>query len=656
MNAKEIEKINNDPIKYSKTTSIENLEKIIRRLSYLYYNTSKSPISDEIFDILKEALEKRNPNSSVLKEIGSPISKEKIKLPFQMGSLDKIKPEMNTLNNWVKKYVGPYEISDKLDGISAMLYKKDGVFTLYSRGDGKFGQNITHLIGYIINDTVKLNDIPEGTAVRGELIMSKKNFDNALKIAPNLKNARNTVSGIVNSKTLDTALAELVSFVTYNVINPRYKQSRQYKYLMDWGFNVVNHKRLDNINQDILSKYLEERRKASEYDIDGIVVMDDSDIHSMVNMNPEYGFAFKTIYTDQFTETVVIKVEWNVSMDGYLKPKIKVKPVELVGVTIQCATAHNAKFIFDNKIGSGAVVKLVRSGDVIPKIMEVIKPSTSGLPEMPSIPYKWNETNVDIIVKDILGAQKDNISVKRIVFFFKTLDIKFIDEGIVTKLVDAGYNDVIGIIGADEKDIVKIIGEKLTSKIFKNIIDGITNTQLHKLMAASHLFGRGLGEKKLKIVTDKYPNVMNEKWNNDELHLKINSLEGFQDKTTDKFVEGLNEFKKFFEKLSEVIEIDYLKAPVAVTTQGKLFEGKNIVMTGFRDKEMKEYIENQAGQVKESVSGHTTFVIVSTTIDSESTKLKKAKELNIPIMSDVEFRNKYMLTKKDKKNNIKISK
>lgn len=639
MSTSEIKKILKDPVDYAQNIPIEVLEKTIRKLSYLYYNTPKSPVTDEVFDILKDTLEKRKPDSSVLKEIGAPISKDKIKLPYPMGSLDKIKPEMNTLNGWIKKYIGPYEISDKLDGVSALLYKNKNVFKMYSRGDGKYGQDITHLMGYVLHENIKFDDIPNKTAIRGELIMSKNNF---AKISATLKNARNTVSGVVNSKTLDTNLAEMVDFVTYNVVYPRYKQSLQYKYLNDWNFKVVPHKTLDKISYDILTKQLEDRRKNSEYDVDGIVVMDDSAIHDVANANPEYGFAFKTIYDDQHTESIVLDVEWNVSMDGYLKPKIKVKPVELVGVTIQYATAHNAKFIFDNNVGPGAVVKLIRSGDVIPKIMEVIKPSSSGKPQMPDIPYKWNDTNVDIIVKDIHGAQKDSIAIKRIVFFFKQLDIKFIDEGIVSKLVDAQLDDVIKIIGADKEDIKSIIGEKLTTKIFKSITTQLSNTELCKLMAASHLFGRGMGERKLRVVTDNYPNIMNEPWNKNDLAKYIGKLEGFQDITTSKFVEGFEEFKKFFDKLNKVIDIKYLKKPVEKKNIGDKFEGKTIVMTGFRDKKMKEYIEEQGGSVKDNVSKNTTLLIVSTQIDDESSKLKKAKELGIKIMSDAEFRKKYM--------------
>lgn len=639
----DIEKIKKDPKKYASNTPINILENILRKLSYLYYNTDECPVTDKNFDTMKEILEQRDPDNSFLKQIGSPVSKDKVKLPYPMGSLDKIKPEMNNLDSWKKKFRGPYELSDKLDGVSALLHKKNGVIKLYTRGDGTYGQDITHLIGYVIHEDVHFNDIPDGVAVRGELIMTRKNFEQAQKISNKLKNARNTVSGVVNSKTLDLNIVNLVDLVLYNVIFPRYKQSSQYKYLDDWGFHVVPHRTEKDVSYEMLEKYLIERRQDSIYDIDGIVVMDNSKSHEIIAGNPDYGFAFKTILKDQCAEATVIKVKWNISMDGYLKPKIKIDPIDLVGVTIQYATAHNAKFIFDNVIGPGAVVKLIRSGDVIPKIMKVIKPATSGKPQMPTVPYKWNDTEVDIIAKDIYGAQQDTVTVKKIVFFFKTLDIKYIDEGIVSKLVDAKYDNVIKIIGADEKKITQLIGEKLTEKIYKSILDALANTQLYLLMSASHLFGRGLGSKKIKIVTDTYPNIMNENWDVDVMYEKVSKLEGFQEITTTKFVKGFEKFQKFFKDLNKVVDIEYLKKPnIKKKPLNEKFKDQIFVMTGFRDKEMKDYIESCGGSVKESVSKNTTMVIVAVSTGEESSKIKKAKELGVKIITNDEFTKKYM--------------
>lgn len=623
-----------DPLKYAKEISSTKLESYLRKLSILYYNTTNSPISDKIFDELKDILEEEDPTNSFLDEIGAPITRNKVKLPYPMGSLDKFKPtKENEFNRWIKTYHGPYELSDKLDGISALLHKTDDTIKLYSRGDGIIGQDISHLLKYIKIDTSLM---PNTTAIRGELIMSKINFQ---KIEDKMKNARNAVAGIVNSKIIDTKMAKMVEFITYNIVYPRFLQEEQYKYLKEWGFDVVNHKEEQEITIDNLIDYFSKRRSKSQYEIDGIVVMDNNMVYDVVEGNPKYGFAFKSIMKDQYTIATVVDVEWSISRHNYIKPRIKIEPINLVGVTITYATAHNAKFIYDNKIGIGSKIKIIRSGDVIPKIMEVISPAMDGKPKMPDIPYKWTDTDVDIIVKNETDASKIISTTKQLVNTMKTLDVKYIDEKLMKKLVDSGYNTFVKILKADRDDITEILGKKMTDKIYDSIEGALKNTQLHILMAASNYFGRGMGVRKLHIVTKKYPNIMIDKWNNTKLFDKINSLDGFQEKTTQKFVFGLTKFKKFFDRVNEYIDIEYLREPDEEV--GDTFTGQKIVLTGFRSGEIIEFIEKNSGEVSSSVSKNTTLVICADKADNSS-KLLKAKELNIPIITKSKFIEKYI--------------
>lgn len=624
-----------DPLKYVKEITSAKLETYLRKLSALYYNTTNSPVSDKIFDELKDILEEEDPSNPFLDEIGAPITRNKVKLPYPMGSLDKFKPtKENEFSKWMKTYHGPYELSDKLDGISALLHKKDDTIKLYSRGDGIVGQDISHLVKYLGLDT---DIMPNNTAIRGELIMSKNNFK---KIEDKMKNARNAVAGVVNSKTTDTKMAKMVEFVTYNIVYPRFLQEEQYEYLEEWGFDVVYHKEVQNISIDELVDYFGERRAKSKYEIDGIVVMDNNMVYDVVEGNPKYGFAFKSIMKDQYTIATVVDVEWAISRHNYIKPRVKIDPINLVGVTITYATAHNAKFIYDNKIGVGSKIKIIRSGDVIPKIMEVISPATDGKPKMPDIPYKWTDTEVDIMVKDETGESKVISTTKQLVNTMKTLDVKYIDEGLMKKIVEGGYNTFIKILKADRDDIIEIIGSKMTEKIYDGIEGALKNTQLHVLMAASNYFGRGMGVRKLHIVTKKYPNIMIEDWNDKKLFDKINSLEGFQEKTTQKFVSGLSKFKKFFDRVNEYVDIEYLREPEEEEI-GDKFSGQKIVLTGFRSAEIIEFIEKNSGEVSSSVSKNTTLVICADEAD-DSSKLLKAKELNIPIITKSKFMAKYM--------------
>jgi len=626
-----------EPIKYANKISTKDLEKFLRKLSELYYN-KESPITDKEFDELKDILEEKESDNPFLTEIGAPVEHSKVKLPYPMGSLNKVKPDSNELDKWIKKYSGPYELSDKMDGISALLYKEnkgiDGM-KLYTRGDGIFGQDITHLLKYIKIGT----KIPKGVAIRGELIMSKKNF---AKIANKMKNARNAVAGVVNSKTVDTKMAGMVDFITYNVIYPNFLQNEQYEYLEKWGCNVVPHKEVNKITLESLYEYFNERRNENDYEIDGIVVMDNEDIYKTEDGNPKYGFAFKAIMKDQYTIATVVDVEWSESRYKYIKPRVKIEPIQLVGVTITYATAHNAKFIYDNKIGVGSKIKIIRSGDVIPKIMEVISPAKNGKPKMPDVPYEWNETEVDIIAT---GDDDENntTKIKQLVNTMKTLGVKYIDEGIMKKFVDNEYDSFVKILKADRTDIVEIIGDKMTEKIYNNIEKSLKNTELHILMSASNYFGRGVGSRKIHVITKAYPNIMKEKWDRDQMYENIVKLEGFQDKTTEKFVDGFEKFKKFFERVNKIIDINYLTEikPEVVSKKKTNFGYKKVVITGFRNKDIQKFIEDNDGTVTGAVSKNTELVI--TVDDAEETaKLKEAKKIGIPIMTKTEFIKKFM--------------
>ncbi|ARF08903.1 NAD-dependent DNA ligase [Catovirus CTV1] len=637
-----IEKLKKNPQKYSESLDITKLEKLLRHLSDAYYNTGTALVDDDIFDIAKEVLEKRNPENKFLKEVGAPVTKKKIKLPYPMGSLDKIKPDTAELEKWVKKYKGPYVLSDKLDGISAQLYKNDkGEFELYSRGNGIEGQDITHLIKLIMNKKIKMSDIPKGTSIRGEIIISKDNFKS---IENTMANARNAAAGLVNSKTVDKNIAKITEFVTYSIIHPSYKQTEQMDLLKKWDFNVVEYKIEKQLTKEMLGEYLLKRRKESKYEVDGIVVVDSSKEYKVEEGNPDYAFAFKAILKDQVAKAKVVDVLWSASKDGLIKPTIQIEPVKLVGTTITYATAFNAKYVVDNKLGPGAIIKLVRSGDVIPHILEVLEPAKE--PKLPDVPYKWSESGVDIMVKDLFGAFGDTIKIKRIVHFFKTLDVKFISEGLVKKLVENGYDSIEKILSADKSKLQDIdgMGDKMVEKIYDSIEKQLHNTNLQTLMAATNIFGGGLGVKKLKLIIDKYPNIMNEKWSKNEMFEKINSTEGFSDITTSKFIDNLDKFKKYFEKIDNIMDLSNLKKKVSnvpkKTTDGK-FKDQVIVFTGFRNKEWEKIIEENGGKISNTVSGKTTLVVHS--IDSiTSSKIQKASKLNIKTMSTEEFEKTYL--------------
>lgn len=635
-----------DPIKYANKISIKQLESLLRQLSNYYYNTNEELVSDVVFDDMLGVLEERDPGNKFFKEVGAPITKNAVLLPYSMPSLDKIKPTSDKLERWLNKFKGPYMTSDKLDGVSGMVYKSKDRLILYTRGDGVKGQDISHLIKHVIPNYKKiLSNMPDKAAARGELIISKSDFKKHLKC--NYKNVRNAVAGLVNStKDYPIEVAKFTRFVAYAVVHPRLKQSDQFNKLSEWGYLTVNHKIDKKLTLDTLSKRLIDRRDNGEYDVDGIVVGDNSTVYAEDNIsNPDHAFAFKMVLKDQVATATIIDVVWSPSMHGYLKPKIKIKPIDLGGVTITSATAFHAKFVKENNLGPGSVIKLVRSGDVIPHILEVLKPSTSGKPKMPSVEYKWDATGTNIIVKDIHGAASDSIMVKRITQFFKVLDVKYISEGIVAILVDNGYNTILKVLkvihdNPDKLSELDRIGNKLVVKIKANLDAAMNTVTLAQLIASSTIMGPGLSVKRIQVIIDAYPNIMNETWDKATMIEKISSLEGFHTKTATLFTSNFDKFKVFFDKVNKIYKIDRLKkgtTPKATAKKG-MFLGQSILFTGFRDKDLKKLIEDEGGEVVERVSKTTTLVVYANT---EGSKYKKAQALSIKTMPKDEFIKKY---------------
>ena len=158
------------------------------------------------------------------------------------------------------------------------------------------------------------------------------------------------------------------------------------------NFKCVQNKTVKKIDEEFLSSYFKEKKSNNVYDIDGIIITNDLQYKRNDSGNPKYSFAFKELIEDQIVETVVTDVEWNLSKDGLIKPRVHVKPIVIAGITIMHVTGHYAKNIVDNGIGKGAIVKMTRAGEVIPYILEVIK---KVIPSKPKIAHEWNSTKVD---------------------------------------------------------------------------------------------------------------------------------------------------------------------------------------------------------------------------------------------------------------------
>lgn len=634
-----------------------NIYELIKTFADIYYNNNdlnnNLSIDDNIFDLLVDELKKREPNHKYFNTIGAPIQNDKVKLPFPMFSLNKVKPD--NINNWINSHKGSYSLSDKLDGMSAMLYNNH----LYKRGQGLDGQDINYLLKHINIGKVDLNKIKD-IAIRGELIFSKNNFK-ILNKNNLFKNSRNAVSGVINQKNPDIKLCQYIDFVAYNVIHPIMKQEEQYNFLKDNGFNVVYNKQVNNLDVNELKLLTNDRKEKGDYEIDGIVIVDNPISFNIrknnledINRNPSYSVAFKFLNDDNVVEAEVEFVEWNISRYNYLKPKIKIKPIELMGSVINYATGHNAKFIIDNNIGKGSIIKITKSGEVIPKVIEIVKSTKADLP---NCNYKWNDTNVDLLAIDENNEKRIQIFLHEV----ETNKIKFLSEKSIEKLINLGIYNIVSLIGEDDL-LIKNFGKVAGPKIMNSLKSNLENTTIEQLMAGCGYFDRGLGVKKFKLIND---NINIGLWNNDNL-LKINGIGKENAKNAldnkDKFIKYYNNLKNKCNQFNiNLIDLvikninDVKKDNVDEKKEEKIKEEKQneiknplyhktVVMTGFRDKDIQNFIFKNNGFNRDNISQTTDILIVKEKSSkfTNSSKYIKALQYGITIMTKEEFENKFM--------------
>ena len=608
--------------------SESKLKEMIKVTDDAYFNQTPL-LTDNEYDIVKEYASNKY---SKLEKVGAPITgKNKVKLPFEMPSMDKIKPDSGALDSWKVKYKGPYVLSCKLDGVSG-LYTcgHKGKYKLYTRGDGLIGQDISHLI-----PTLRLPQIPVGTAVRGEFILPKKVFKE--KYSAEFANARNLVSGIINRKTTDEKAKDL-QFVTYEVIEPHLKPSDQIQLLEREHFQVVQHIFTESITNNSLSDLLVEWREKYDYEIDGVIVTNDS-IYLRTSGNPEYAFAFKMVLSDQVAEAKVVDVIWQASKNGFLKPRVRIEPISLGGVKIEYATGFNGKFIQDNKIGIGAVITMVRSGDVIPYIKSVTTPAEKA--HMPLVPYIWNKTNVDVILEN--PHEDAGVKEKNITMFFTTLEVDGLAKGNVKKLYKSGKKTVADILKMSSADFEIIEGfqKKTADKLFNSIREKIANATLLDIMVASGKLGRGLGERKITPILQAYPDILTSKFSESEKEQQLKSVQGIGDENSREFVKNIPDFLAFLKECQlEDKLVENQQEPVKETKSGPLFE-KKIVMTKIRDKDIISFMTEQGAILENSMKKDIMVLIVKSKED-KSNKTEYAEKNGIPIMTAEEFKRTYM--------------
>jgi NAD-dependent DNA ligase len=641
------ESINSNPQGFINNNKKKDIIGLLIKADEAFFNGDKSILKDDIYDIIKDYIRKKYPKDPYLKRVGADVD-NKVVLPYYMGSQNKIKDSEEEITKYKKQYAGPYVISDKLDGVSCLIVynkigKKNFDIKLYTRGNGTEGQDISHLLTYI-NGFPSVNNISyDYLAIRGELIISKDNWEKLKIEGNNGANPRNTVSGAINSKNLNKNVLNTIDFVCYTLIEPNIKNGLEV--LQKMNFLIVNYSINDDINLNILSENLQKSRN-NKYIIDGIVINDISKNYEIEKgKNPTHSFAFKSIHTLEQVEVIVREVEWNVSKDRYMKPIVKFDEIILDDVKIKQATGFNAGFIEKNVIGPGSRIIIIRSGNVIPHINSVLSKSASGKPSLPGIVdvnYKWNDTHVDIIMIDD-GNKNSKYDIKNIIYFMKTIEIDYMGPGNIAKIYNAGYDTINKIINITKEELLNIEGFK--NKSADNILNAlkkIKDVDCNVLMDASNIMGRGFGLKKIKSITDIHPEILDNTkvMRNKALKLKASDLikiNGIATTSAELFIENLPKYYEFYDNLGFKCKGDKkLPANAVVADINTNLKDKTFIFSGFRNKEYEKKITDNGGKITTSISKNTSYLIVKDK-NENTAKIIKARELGIIILNLEEF-------------------
>jgi len=607
--------------------TLDKLKKQYLKAKNAYYNKDSSGLTDAEYDRLEDKIRKLDPTWPELGKTGVSVKNKKTEVALRevMPSLNKAYPE--AIEKWVAKNPAKdYLVTDKLDGSSLqVVYDKGRVVQVVTRGDGVRGGDITFLAPHLsIPKTIKSKSL---TIFRCEAVISKSKFEK--RWAYEFDNGRNMVNGLLNRKTPHPALGD-VDIVVLGCYGLSLRAGLNLAKLE--GLEVVTQTGIsrEQASAEDLTNLLATRLTKSKYEMDGLVVVPyDFNFEYRGSDKPKNAVAFKVNAEADAVLASVKKVIWQISGRERIIPKIEIKPVQIGGVTVTYCTSHNAVWMMDRKIGPGAVVKLVRSGGVIPKIVEVKKPARRM--QLPDVPYKT--MGVHFVVSNASGETAKVVQVKNTLKFMQTMGIEFLAE----KTIRTAYGKLptpaayfkawrAGQLG---RILQKVgIGQAMSEKIeleFAKVFDNPVS--LLKLMVASQSFGAGIGERKLRQLVDAGLSLAKlSRLSADALETAVSPVKGFSDKTLNLLVGGFAAWRIFYQDFEGLVDVteERKKKPRA----GK-WSGHAVSFTGYRDKAQEAEVEAGGGTVVPF--GSKTTVLFIKDGGKASSKVAKAKAAGITV-------------------------
>lgn len=652
---------------------IEKLRQEIFRHDYLYYVVSQPEISDKEYDILMRKLidlEKEYPQfkdkDSPTTRIGAQVleSFKTVKHRQKMLSLDNTY-SFDELQDWInrvhKGLAGQkieYVVELKIDGLSANLtYRNSRLAVAATRGDGETGEDVTANIRTIrpIPLILRGMDFPEFIEIRGEVYMDRKDFDLLNREREDagellFANPRNAASGSL--KLLDTALVakRKLNFFAHSL--GEYKGAEiqtQWDFLRrlrSWGVRTNPESKLclglDQI-KDFCSKW-QNRRDNLGYEIDGIVVkVNDFAQQKRLGStlkSPRWAVAYK--FPARQATTEVLDIKFNVGRTGVITPTAELKPVECAGVIIRNATLHNFDEIkrLDIKIGDRVLIE--RAGEVIPKVVKVVRQAGKAMAVHPPKACPVCKAKVvkekleDVALRCINPSCPAQLERGLEHFAARDcMDIEGMGESLVRQLVlNNMVKDFADIYFLKKEDFLKL--ELFKNKKAENILAAIQKSKSQPLSRLIYGLGiRHVGEKAGYTLANNFrsmDNIIKAKKEDLEAIYEIGAV------MADSIIE-------FFKQDSTRLLIKKLreaglnmKEPERTVKKSAL-SGKTVVFTGelsqFSRAQAQDIVRQMGGNAASSVSKETDFVITG---ENAGSKLDKAKKLGVNIIDEDKFK------------------
>lgn len=578
-------------------------------------------MSDPTFDRLEDWIKSKDPKWVKLSKTGVSVgAKKEVKLPQFMPSLNKVYPD--EVDSWFNKFVRPnWAYMAKLDGNSVFVeYVKGKPKRLITRGDGEFGKDISYFIPFLpIPQEI---DHPDRLQLRCEAIIRKSDF---VKYETRFDNPRNMVAGLLNRKTADPALAD-IRLVVLGVYHHPLVDGLKKAFKL--GFETVSLK----IDKPRREEHYLHLFKSGKYEADGCVICEPDFQYVYENADKPKAHLIAYKENNEVADSTVTEVIYQISSAGRIIPKIRIEPVSLSGAVIEYCTSHNAKWMINRKLGVGSKIRVTRSGDVIPKIIDVL---SEGQIVYPKCEYEMK--GVHFVATSRSKEQVVNILTK----FVSTLGIENMKAKTFETLYDCGVINLHRLLElAHTPNVCQRLqskfGERKGLAIYQNL-QTIVNTRwdLSKLMVASCVFN-SIGEKRLTALQElDFDLLALCEW--DPIDIKISIISpGIGESLAEQIAQGLADFKTFWVQNRKL-----LAKPLPYKKKQKIrgcLEGMFISFTGYRDKGHEQIIVNNGGEIINF--GAKTNILLYREGGKKSSKIERAGS---KAMTFQEFSERYSL-------------